>query len=117
MFTDLDFDVGETDPVRKIILLALCMAHEDGATAVAFGPPHPDGSSTLLQFEDEGAWHEFPPLPAPMPSVAAELERMAGISQVTGEGILDRTVAGSRMRWRVAAKAPGAEYLLTPLPG
>ena len=80
------------------------------------GPPQLDGSSTLLRYEDEGAWHEFPPLPVPMPSVATELERMAGISQVTREGILDRTVAGARMRWRVAATAPGAEYLLTPLP-
>jgi len=116
MLPDLDFDVGETDPVRKLILLALCIAREDGATAVAFGPPQLDGSSTLLRYEDEGAWHEFPPFPAPMPSVATELERMAGISQVTREGILDRTVAGARMRWRVAATAPGAEYLLTPLP-
>ena len=117
MLPDLDFDVGETDPVGKLILLSLCMAREDGATALAFGPLQLDGSSTLLRYEVEGTWHDFPPLPAPMPSVATELERMAGISQVTREGILDRTVAGARMRWRVAATVPGAEYLLTPLPG
>ena len=114
MLPDLDFDIAETDPIRKFILLALCMAREDGATALAFGPPH--GISTPLRYEVKGEWHDFPPFPAPMPSVATELERMAGISQVTREGILDRTVAGARMRWRVAATAPGAEYLLTPLP-
>ena len=116
MFPDLDFDLAETDPVRKFILLALCVAREDGATALAFGPPQLDDSTTPLRFEDEGAWHDFPPFPASMPSVAAELERMAGISPGTPEGLLDRTVAGTRMRWRVTATTPGAEYLLTPLP-
>ena len=116
MFPDFELDLGETDPVRKFILLALCMAREDGATALAFGPPQPGGSTTPLRYEVEGAWLDFPPFPASMPSVAAELERMAGISQGTHEGLLERTIAGARMRWRVAATTPGAEYLLTPLP-
>ncbi len=116
MLPDLDFDVGETDPVRKLIVLALCMAHVDGATALAFGPPPLDGSSTPFRYEIEGAWHDFPPLPNTMRSVATELEAMAEISQVAREGILERTVDGARMRWRVAVTAVGAEYLLTPLP-
>jgi len=116
MFPDLDFDLAETDPVRKFILLALCMAREDAATALAFGPPQLDGGTTPLRYEVEGAWLDFPPFPASMLSVAAELERMAGISQGTHEGLLERTVGGARLRWRVAATAPGAEYLLTPLP-
>ena len=116
MLPDFDIDLGETDPIREVILLALCMAQVDGATALAFGPPLPEGGGTPIRYEIEGAWHDFPPYSTPMTVVAAELERMAGISQDTPEGLLDRTIEGTRMRWRVIATTPGAEYLLTPLP-
>ena len=116
MHPDLNFIITETDPVKKFILLVLCMAHEDRATALVFASAQPDGSRTAGRCEIKGEWHDFPPYGAPISSVATELERMAGLSKTTREGILEQTVAGARMRWRVEVTAPGAEYLLTPLP-
>ena len=113
--SDIDREIGESDPIRKFIVLVLWMAHEDGATALVLGTPQLDGNVTLIRFKISDVWHDLPPFPKPVPSVATELEPMAGLSQAVTESILERTVAGVTMRWRVRRTVPSAEYLLTPI--
>ena len=110
---DLDLGIHETDPIRKCVILVLCMADADGATAVVFGVPQPNGNRTPTRYLLNNAWYDFPPFPVPMPTVAAELEHMAGLSETVPEGVLEHTFDGAKLRWKVQATAPGAEYMLT----
>ena len=112
---DLDLGIREADPIRQCILLALCMAHADGATAVVLGASQPNGGNAPLRYRLNNDWYDFPPFPVPMPAVAAELERMAGISETVPEGALEHTFDGVKLRWKVQATTPGAEYMLTML--
>jgi len=116
MFPELEPVLTEPDPVKKFIFLVLCMAHEDRATALVFTAAAADGSATAGRCEIKGEWIDFPPFGVSLSSVATELERMAGLSPSVRQGILDQTVAGVRMRWRVDMTALGAEYLLTWAP-
>jgi hypothetical protein len=39
---------------------------------------------------------------------------MAGLSENTREGVLERTVDGVELRWKVQVTASDTEYMLTP---
>ena len=104
------------DPITRFILLVLWQAHEDGAPDLVLGVPHSDGSGTPFRYRVEATWYDMSPFPSHIrPSVVAELERMAGLSRSVREGILDRTLGGVRLRWRVQMTTPEAECMLTPI--
>src|ERR1041384_2638650 len=91
-------ELDETDPIRRFLLLAVAMAHQDRATALTIGGSQADGRSTGLRYSIDGEWSDFPPYPTPMRLVATELERMTGLSATSREGVLERTVDGVELR-------------------
>lgn len=118
MLTFVDAGPGTpgANPITRFILLVLWQAHEDRATDLVLGVPHADGSGTPFRYRVDGGWYDMSPFPTHLrPSVVGELERMAGLSQDVREGILDRTVGGVRLRWRVQMTTPEAECMLTPV--
>lgn len=109
-------EIPDSDPATRFILLVLWQAQGDGATELVFGVPHSDGSGTPVRYRVEGTWYNLSPLPSHIRlSVVAELERMAGLSHGVREGVLDRTVSGVRLRWRVQMTTPDGECMFTPV--
>ena len=115
MSDTFDLGIQETDPLRKFLRLLVCMADVDNATAVVIGTPQPGSSDTVVRVQINNAWEELPPYSRPMTEVAAELERMAAMSENRHEGIFEQTADGVHMCWKVQATKPGAEYVLTPI--
>ena len=113
---DTDPETPGAGPITRFILLVLWQARKDGATDLILGVPHSDGSGTPIRYKVEGTWYDMSPFPSHIrPSVVAELERMAGLSPSVRDGILDRTLGGVRLLWRVQMTRPEAECTLTPV--
>ncbi len=104
MLTSVDpgREIPDKDPVTRFVLLVLWQAHQDGATDLILGVPHPDDTGTPFRYRVDGTWYDMSPFPSHIrPSIVAELERMAGLSDGIRKGVLDCTVGGVRMRWSV----------------
>lgn len=105
---------GHDSAARRFIHLVLSMAQLDRATEIIIGAATPSGD-TPMRYKVEETWYDLLPFPSHIrPHVIAELVRMARFhaGHIPGEGVLDESFDGVRLRWTVAMTSADEDCVL-----
>lgn len=105
---------GHDSAARRFIHLVLSMAQLDQATELIIGAT-PASGDTPMRYRVEDTWYDLLPFPSHMrPEVILELVRMARFhdGEIAGEGVLDESFDGVRLRWTVAMTSADGECML-----
>ena len=105
---------GHDSAARRFIHLVLSMAQLDQATELVIGSATPSGD-TPMRYKVEDTWYDLLPFPSRIrPDVISELARMARFhaGHIPGEGVLDESFDGVRLRWTVAMTSTDGECML-----
>ena len=103
------------DPIRRFTLLVLHQAQEDHATRLVIGPTC--SGDMAIRYRVGNQLCELSPPPAQIiPSVVAEIARLAGSPEGTFpiKGNIDVAYSGHHLKWQVYMASKDAECILTP---
>ena len=88
------------DAINRFVLLILLQAKNDHASEVVIDASV--DSKAAIKYEVDGTWYEIAQPPSSiLPSVSAELRRLAGITQEKREGVIETDYSGDHLRWKV----------------
>jgi len=103
------------DPIKRFTLLVLLQAQQDRATDLVIASATAERSP--IRYKVEGTWYDMSPPPSHiLPDVAAELGRLAKLSEgaFPQEGFINMAFSGVRLRWKLKRTSAEAECVLTP---
>ena len=102
------------EPIRRFIHLLLFQAQQDRATELVIGIA--SGAGTPMRYKVENTWRDVAPFPAHIrPGIISELARMANFpaGQISGEGVLDKSLGSKRLKWLVKITSAEDDCILT----